>query len=84
MLYIKTMKQNTVKISKLLSHNITSLRESRKMSVIELAEKCEVTRQAIYKIEAGENWIGLDMIEKLCRVFKIEEHELFQVNTTIK
>lgn len=75
---------NTVKISKILAHNLRILRERHNLSVIELAEKCEVSRQAIYHLESGDQWISMPLIEKLCKVYKIEEHELFQINTTLK
>lgn len=77
-------KANAVKISKVLAHNLVILRERHKLSVIELADKCKVTRQAIYHLESGDRWISLPLIESLCKVYKIEEHELFQINTTLK
>ena len=77
------MKQlKTMKISKVLAHNLIVLREKHGLSVAKLAEKCNVTRQAIYQVEAGDNWISLPLIEALCKVYKIEQHELFQINTT--
>lgn len=74
------MKCNTMKISKLFAHNLTVLREKHKMSVIELAEKCNVSRQSIYDLEAG-SLPRPRLLEAICKVFKIEEHELFQLNT---
>ena len=82
--YIKRMKINkTMKISKVLAHNLVVLREKNRLSVIELAEKCKVTRQAIYHLESGDRWISQPLIEAICKVYKIEEHELFQINTTL-
>lgn len=79
------MKSNTtVKISKILAHNLIVLREKHRLSVIELAAKCGVTRQAIYHLESGQRWISQPLIEALCKAYKIEEHELFQINTTLK
>lgn len=74
----------TMKISKILAHNLTVLREKNGLSVIELAAKCKVTRQAIYHLESGKQWISLPLIDKICKVYKVEEHELFQINTTLK
>jgi transcriptional regulator with XRE-family HTH domain len=79
------MKRNgTVKISKVLAHNLVVLREKHKLSVIDVAKRCNVTRQAIYQVESGDRWISLPLIEALCKTYKIEEHELFQINTTLK
>jgi DNA-binding XRE family transcriptional regulator len=77
-------KTKSVKISKVLAHNLQVLREKHKLSVIDLAQKCNVTRQAIYHLETGDRWISLPLIQSLCKVYKIEEHELFQINTTLK
>lgn len=74
----------TVKISKVLAHNLQVLRERHKLSVIELADKCKVSRQTIYQLESGDQWISLNLVDSLCKVYKIEEHELFQINTTLK
>ncbi len=72
-----------MKIGKLLSHNMTVLREQHGLSVIELAKKCGVDRQTIYKLESGENWISPMMVERLAKAYKIEEHVLFQINTSV-
>ena len=78
------MKQfKTMKISKILGHNLKILREKNKLSVIEVASKCKVSRNAIYQVESGEKWISMPLVEALCKVYKVEEHELFQINTTL-
>lgn len=73
-------KINALKISKVLAHNLVILREKHGLSVSELAKKLEITRQGVYQIEDGEHWISKPLVEKLCKLYKIEEHELFQVS----
>jgi len=72
--------KNTVKISKILAHNLKALREQHKLSASGLAAKCGVTRQAIYKLETGDAWISLALVGSICKAYKIEQHELFQPN----
>lgn len=74
------MINQTVKLSKLQAHNITVLRERKKWSKIELAEKCGVHRQTIYNVESGDELASYPVIRALCKAFDIEEHELFQIN----
>lgn len=76
--------ENTVKISKVLAHNLQVLREKNGLSVMDIAKKCDVSRQTIYQLESGDQWISLSLVESLCKFYKIEEHELFQINTTLK
>lgn len=78
------MKCSKVKISKVLAANLTNLRASSGLSVIEVAKLCGVTRQGIYHLESGEKWISLPLIEKLCSIYNIEQHELFQIDTKKK
>lgn len=73
-------RQKNLKIAKLFSHNLRVLREKHKMSVIDLADKCNVTRQTIYNLENG-SLPKPPQLEAICKVFKIEEHELYQLNT---
>jgi len=72
------MKKKQIKICKILGQNLTFLRDKNNLSVIELAKRCGVTRQAIYQLESGKNWISLPLIVALCKFYKIEQHELFQ------
>lgn len=83
-LYILQMRLDTLKITKIVSSNITLLREKHKMSVIELSKKCKVTRQTIYNIENGTHLPNQDLTSRLSSVFNVEEHELYQINTKIK
>jgi transcriptional regulator with XRE-family HTH domain len=76
--------KTTLKISTLLAHNLKTIRESRGLSVVQLAKELGVTRQGIYQIEDGEHWISSTLLEKLCKFYKIEEHELFQINPRLK
>jgi transcriptional regulator with XRE-family HTH domain len=69
-----------VKISKVLASNLVHLREKNGLSVQDLAKLCGISRQGVYHIESGEKWISMPLIEKICSIYKIEQHELFQVN----
>lgn len=76
---------NKVKISKVLANNLVELREKKGLSVQELATLLGITRQGVYHIESGEKWISMPLIEKVCSIYKVEQHELFQIDpTTIK
>lgn len=73
------MKQNNlVKITKVLAKNITALREANHLTISELARQIGVSRQAIWNLENEESWITLDKVEKLAKVFGVEQHMLFQ------
>lgn len=75
---------NKVKISKVLAANLLHLREKNGLSVQELAKLCGISRQGVYHIESGEKWISMPLIEKICSIYKIEQHELFQINAEQK
>lgn len=81
-LHLIMKKIKLMKISKILAHNLTILRDKHRLSVIEVAERCKVTRQAIYQVESGNKWISLPLLESLCKLYKVEEHELFQIDTS--
>ncbi len=76
--------KNFMRISVVLASNLKSLRESKGLSVIELAKLLDSTRQAVYHLESGDKWISMPMIERLCSVYKIEQHELFQIDMKVK
>lgn len=82
--YIFDMDCKEVKISKVLAINIKELRESKGLTLNDLGEKIGVSRQAIWNLENENSWITLDKIEKICKFFKIEEHELFQLEKSSK
>lgn len=72
-----------LKISKVLAHNISKLREERGLTLDQMGKALGVTRQAIWNLENETSWITTDKIEKLSIFFNIEQHELFQVDTAI-
>ena len=42
------------------------------MSVIQLAERCDVSRQNIYKIEDGKYNVSIDILYKVCKALGVE------------
>lgn len=73
-----------MKIQKILANNIKELREKKGITLNELGSKIGVTRQQIWSLENEHSWITLDKVEKICKFFKIEEHELFQLEKSSK
>ena len=64
-------------------NNITNLREVNKLSVAELAQKLDISRQNLYKIEKGERGISLVLQDKLCKIFNCSIPDLYNM-TEIK
>ena len=64
-------------------NNITNLREVNKLSIAELAQKLDISRQNLYKIEKGERGIALVLQDKLCKIFNCSIPDLYNM-TEIK
>lgn len=77
-------KFNLVKITKVLANNIKLFRESKSISVAELAGRVGVSRQTINNIETEKSWITVSLIEKIAKEFGVEQHVLFQSDLTLK
>lgn len=70
-------------ISKVLALKLKTLRESHTMTVYELSKKCRVSRQTIYNIESGDEWISKKLLNRLCSIYKVDSVYLFQDDTVI-
>lgn len=68
-------------ISKVLALKLKTLRESQNMTVYELSKKCRVSRQTIYNIESGDEWISKKLLNRLCSIYKVDSVYLFQDDT---
>lgn len=55
-----------------IGNRISELRQERGMSVLQLAEKCDVSRQNIYKIEDGKYNVSIDILYKVCKALGVE------------
>lgn len=55
-----------------IGNRISELRQEKGMSVIQLAEKCDVSRQNIYKIEDGKYNVSIDILYKVCKALGVE------------
>lgn len=55
-----------------IGNRISELRQEKGMSVIQLAEKCDVSRQNIYKIEDGKYNVSIDILYKVCKALDVE------------
>lgn len=60
-----------------LSANLTKLMEDRKVTVIELAEYCDVSRSLVYSWRKGEVWPSHMNVDKLCEFFMVPPQFLF-------
>ena len=54
-----------------LGQNIAALRKFKGMTQEKLAEKCNVSRQAVAKWETGESELSIEKLVALSRVFNI-------------
>lgn len=61
-----------------ISKKIKELRESKKMSVVDLAEKLSVSRAIIYGYESGERIPPTSKIKALAAVFGVPVSELLE------
>lgn len=55
-----------------IGNRISELRQKKGMSVIQLAENCDVSRQNIYKIEDGKYNVSIDILYKVCKALSVE------------
>lgn len=55
-----------------IGNRISELRQEKGMSVFQLAEKCDVSRQNIYKIEDGKYNVSIDILYKVCKALEVE------------
>lgn len=58
-----------------MRHALITLRKYHQLTQLELANKLVITHQYVSRMEAGSKHITAQTIRKLCRVFKIGEHE---------
>jgi putative transcriptional regulator len=60
-----------------VKNRLTEIREKQGKSIIELAELCSVTRQAIYAIENGQHNPSVLLALKLARILQVKVEDLF-------
>ena len=61
----------------LLAKNLKRARLNMSLSQLALATELGMAHNFINDIEHGKKWVSPDTIEKLCRVLKIQPHQLF-------
>lgn len=71
-----------MKIIKIVGSNLKRYRTEAGMTLEDLGAAIGSTRQAIWSIENEKNWISIGTIEKISKALQIEEHLLFQIDTT--
>lgn len=64
-------------IKKYLGKRIKELRKNKHYSQEQLAEKLEISQNALSYIETGENFFSAETLERLIKTFDIEPQELF-------
>ena len=55
----------------LICNNIRNWRRHRGFSQEEFAEKLGITRYKVVRIEQGKSVIGIDLMEKICKVLDV-------------
>ncbi|MBR2414192.1 MAG: helix-turn-helix transcriptional regulator [Clostridia bacterium] len=68
--------QNKLQYKK-LGLNIAYYRKAKGLSQSDLAEKINISRTHMSRIETADCAVSLDVIFDICRVFQISEKELF-------
>lgn len=71
-----------MKIIKVVGSNLKKYRIAAGMTLEDLGEAVGSSRQAIWSIENEKNWISIGTIEKISKALNIEEHLLFQIDTS--
>ena len=64
-------------IKTLLGLRIKELRKNKGLSQEKLAEKINISQNALSFIETGENFLSSDTLEKIINALEIEPEELF-------
>ena len=66
-----------------IGNNIKALRKQLKLTQEELAEKCNLNRNSIYKYEKGETTPKMEQLIKIATALKVEISELLPYHITI-
>lgn len=64
----------------MLNHQIRMLRQSRKMSQVELAKKLNVTKQSVSNWENDNIQPSVEMLEKIASVFSVSVDYLLGID----
>ena len=70
------MTNRTTKLAK-LGRNIQKARKAKNLTQNELAEKLDISREHLAKIETSKRCLSLNLIFLLAEVLEIKEKELF-------
>ncbi len=73
------MTNETTKLLK-LAHNIQQARKAKGLSQNELAEKLDISREHLAKIETAKRRISLKLLFNLSEILDITESTLFNFN----
>lgn len=60
-----------------MKNKLAELRQKKEMTVTELAEKCDVSRQTIHSIENGTYKPSVVLAMKVARVFDLSVEDVF-------
>ncbi len=63
----------------IIGDQIRKLREARKITQEEIAEKLSMTRQRFARIEKGHSDISYDIILSIAEIFSIDPHDITDV-----
>ncbi len=66
-----------LKALEIYSRNVKLLRAKKGLTLEEMGTLLGVTRQRVWSIENGKTWTSTDTLEKLAKIFKLQETDLF-------
>jgi len=75
--------KNGPDIQKTLGKNIRIRRKRMRLSQEKLGEMADVSRNCISDLEAGNNFIGSDLLARLAIALKTEVYELFKPDNVL-
>ena len=65
-------------LRKRLAANLKHWRKKRKLSVEELAERCDLHWDMVYKLQRGDRWVRDETRERLADVLEIDPWRLLK------
>lgn len=71
------VEMNQLKAIDAFSKNVKFLRTKKGLTLDEMGTLLGVTRQRVWSIENGKTWTSIETLQKLSKLFKIQETDLF-------
>ncbi len=71
------MDNSSIKLYKQLGLNVAFYRKARRMSQIELAERINISRTHMSRIETADCAVSLDVVFHICEALDVKPRDLF-------